>query len=1093
MKDGKKTKAQLIEEINRLRNQVSELDAMDSERKRTEEALRESEAKYSTLVEQATDSILILQEGIVVYVNPAHVKLTGYPAKEQLGMNGLDIIHPEYRQLTIKRQTARMRGKEVDPKTETKLLCKDGMVKDVEATTNNVHYRGKPATLISLRDITKRKHAEEALLEAYDKLEMRVEERTGELARANEKLLSEITEHKQAEEALKESEERFRRLSEAAEEGIAIHDKGTIIEANEALARMFGYDLDELIGISAEVLATPETWGIILHNIATGYDQPYEGKGVRKDGSTFWCQLTGKPYQYQGETLRVATFRDITELKQAEKELTKTSSYLENILASSPNSIILTDKDGKFNYANPTFLDWTGHSLESLIGKTISEISPPLTSAEATKVIAARIERRVITGEPITGIEVELFGKEGKVIPVTYSAIGIKDKDGNVIGEECFITDITERKRVEDALRDSEERYRILADRNPHGIQVIDPTGIITYVNPAYQEMLGYTKEELLGKHISDLLEPASKRPELREYLLLLAKEQPESTTYYQQNRRKDGEVIEQAVSWNYNRDSEGKVIGFISIITNITERKQAEEALRESEEHFRIAFKISPDSITISDFEGTIVDINDGFTQLTGYTGEEVIGKRTVDLNLWHRASEREKFVGRLQKDGQVRNLETTFRLKDGSLRTGLVSASLMSIADKPLVLSITRDITERKQAEEALRESEEKFRKVFENAHDQIVLMDNYGTILAMNSRVLNILGYTQDKLIGRNVLNLGIYLPEDIQALSKLFLKAVDSGEVFEETELEVIHKDGHPVFVEVRTSLIRKEGEIEGVIAMVQDITDRKRADEEATRAHALEELDRLRGALIASVSHELRTPLTSIKGLASTLIQPDVEWDQETQKEFLITIDQSADRLTRIVSDLLEMSQLEAGMMKMQPCWTSINDVIKDIFSELETTTKNHQLAIDISPDLPLLWVDDTRIGEVLSNLISNAAAYSDEGTTIILSAIQVNDEIIVRIADQGIGIPAEQSERVFDLFFRLESGTARRKGGTGLGLSICKGIVEAHSGRIWMQSEVGQGAEFSFSLPVMKNIASQGNKGNQRKKHHPKNRVPKGN
>lgn len=237
-------------------------------------------------------------------------------------------------------------------------------------------------------------------------------------------------------------------------------------------------------------------------------------------------------------------------------------------------------------------------------------------------------------------------------------------------------------------------------------------------------------------------------------------------------------------------------------------------------------------------------------------------------------------------------------------------------------------------------------------------------------------------------------------------------------------------------------------------------------EEASRAQALEELDRLRTALLASVSHELRTPLTSIKGIASTLTQPDVQWDEETQHEFLKIIDKETDTLTHIVNDLMQMSQIEAGIMQLERTKITVSAIVSQLRDQLKHVVSNHEFEMDVPRGLPAIYADEVRIGEVIINLVSNAAAYSEPGTRITLRVKRVDDEIVVSVTDQGIGIPAEHRSKVFDRFFRLESGVARRRGGTGLGLSICKRIVESHGGKIWVESKVGVGSKFTFSIPI---------------------------
>lgn len=240
-------------------------------------------------------------------------------------------------------------------------------------------------------------------------------------------------------------------------------------------------------------------------------------------------------------------------------------------------------------------------------------------------------------------------------------------------------------------------------------------------------------------------------------------------------------------------------------------------------------------------------------------------------------------------------------------------------------------------------------------------------------------------------------------------------------------------------------------------------------EAASRARTLEEIDRLRTALLASVSHELRTPLTSIKGIASTLLQPDIQWDDETRMDLLKSLDRSTDRLTRIVDDLMDMSQLEAGVMRMDKREVSVSAIVSQLEGQLRDMAPEHDLVIEVPSSMPLVYGDEVRIGQVIINLVANAVAYSEEGTSIVLAARHVDEGIIVSVEDMGVGIPREDLDNVFNRFYRLQSTAHRYKAGSGLGLSISKGIIEAHGGRIWVESRVGQGSKFSFSLPVVRN------------------------
>jgi two-component system, OmpR family, sensor histidine kinase KdpD len=235
-------------------------------------------------------------------------------------------------------------------------------------------------------------------------------------------------------------------------------------------------------------------------------------------------------------------------------------------------------------------------------------------------------------------------------------------------------------------------------------------------------------------------------------------------------------------------------------------------------------------------------------------------------------------------------------------------------------------------------------------------------------------------------------------------------------------------------------------------------------EEKHRAKALRELDYLRTELLANVSHELRTPLAAIKGYSSALLQPDVTFDQETLREFLQTIDREANRLNRIIEDLLIMSRLDSGTWELKKKQGNISEVVNGIKDNLFNLTTKHKLQVLVPDDLPVIMLDE-RIGYVFTNLVENAVKYSPEGTNITVRGVKRGDDILISIQDEGKGIPAELEEKIFERFYQIVDPVNGHKSGTGLGLSICKGIVSQHGGKIWVESSPGNGSKFCFTLP----------------------------
>lgn len=245
-------------------------------------------------------------------------------------------------------------------------------------------------------------------------------------------------------------------------------------------------------------------------------------------------------------------------------------------------------------------------------------------------------------------------------------------------------------------------------------------------------------------------------------------------------------------------------------------------------------------------------------------------------------------------------------------------------------------------------------------------------------------------------------------------------------------------------------------------------------EEASSARALKELDALRTQILATVSHELRTPLASIKGYASTILQPDVTFDGETMLEFVQIIDNEADSLGRLIDELLVMSRLESGTLEVKCECRKLSDVVTSIRDRLEHLAVKHRLRISVSSNLPPVTIDEDRIWEVITNLVENAVKYTPEGKEISIKGIRNDKDVVISVADSGIGIPQAYHQKIFDRFCQVTDTLIGKRSGAGLGLCICRGIVEAHGGKIWVESEPGKGAKFSFSLPLAEELVVYG-------------------
>lgn len=359
-----------------------------------------------------------------------------------------------------------------------------------------------------------------------------------------------------------------------------------------------------------------------------------------------------------------------------------------------------------------------------------------------------------------------------------------------------------------------------------------------------------------------------------------------------------------------------------------------------------------------------------------------------------------------------------------------------------------------------------------------DGLVLIDASAHVVFWNLRAEELLHWPAVEMIGRRVdemiERIAARAPAP-DAIRELLSQALGSAEANQIIEFQVTPalppvssegdigsarragaSRGSARFIAAQFFPVRgAEGKNIGAGILLHDVTREREADA-------------MKSQLLSTVSHELRTPLASIKGFAATLLRQDVRWDETTQRDFLRIIEEEADRLTEIIDNLLDMSQLEAGVLRVDKEPVQLRTLIRDVVDEMRMRTEAHWFVVDLPAALPRVSADSRRIRQVLHNLLENAIKYSKSGQITISCEVEDAD-VLVSVSDQGEGIPVEFLDQVFERFFQIDGASTRRIGGSGLGLSISRGIVEAHGGRIWAESTPGQGSTFRFTLPLAGN------------------------
>ncbi len=579
-------------------------------------------------------------------------------------------------------------------------------------------------------------------------------------------------------------------------------------------------------------------------------------------------------------------------------------------------------------------------------------------------------------------------------------------------------------------------------------------------VNDAFARFIGYSKEEIIGHTYQELnlfIDPDEMKnmdKNLRETGVLV------NTEIH--SRMKSGEIC--VGLFTAETFELAGTRHLLILIADITDVKKIEESLRESENKFSLAFRSSPHGMVIVTMgDGKFIEINDNVCRWTGFSREEIIGHTVEDLNIWGDENFRKRIAKALWEKGRITNEELEWRTRTGEKLSMLMSAEMADIGGRKCIVASVTDITYLKKIEQDLRKSEERFAKAFSSMTGILsITKASDGTFLEINDSFTRVFGYTRKETIGHKALELNLWVnPDDRKNMVRQLMETgnVRNAEYFHRT------KSGEIRTLLFSAVLIEFEGE-PCVLATTNDITDYKRMEAEAREAVNLRELDRLRTELLANVSHELRTPLAGIKGFATMLLDYDKKLSIKEKREYLETIDKNTDRMVELIEQLLEMSRLGTGMLSIKKVPTDIISLCQAVINEARVRAPNHVFSLDLPPRLPTMNIDDKRIRQVLDNIVNNAVKYSSAGTEIKVSVRTVEKDVLFSITDHGVGIPEKDLHSLFQRMFHPTHLQKIGTGGAGLGLSISKGLIEAHGGKIWIESKEGVGTKCYFTLPI---------------------------
>jgi PAS domain S-box-containing protein len=624
---------------------------------------------------------------------------------------------------------------------------------------------------------------------------------------------------------------------------------------------------------------------------------------------------------------------------------------------------------------------------------------------------------------------------------------------------------IEKREQTEQALRESNEKYSEAFKSAPYSITLTDiSNGKFIEVNDAFTMIFGFTREEALTNSSIGL--NIWVNPEDQKWVISTLLDGGVVSGKELLFRKENGEIITGLFASKLLNLNNDPII--ISSINDITQLKQAENLLNESEQKFRSIMENSADAIFLTNQQGKYIYTNKAVTAMLGYSPEEMIKKTIVDISPPDKTEEYFEMFKQIISDGKVFT-ELELLKKDGNYISTDLNAVLLPDG---MIYGSCRDITARKQAEldlikakEKAEENEEKFRSLFENSPIG-KSMTGIDSSIHVNKSFCKIVGYSEEELRGKKWNE--ITYPEDISQTSEI-LQSLINGRIEQAFfEKRYIHKNGNILWTDVTTYLHRdKEHKPQFFITTISDITARKHFEEDLIAAkEKAEENDRLKSAFLSNMSHEIRTPMNGILGFTELLREPNLTIDE--QQDFINTIQVSGARMLNTINNIVDVSKIESGLMNIDIKETNINEKIEFTYKFFKPEVESKGLQFLFKNGLPstesIISTDNEKVYAVLTNLVKNAIKFTRKGI-IEFGYEKKGNYLEFFVKDSGIGIDKNQQAIIFERFRQGSESNDRGYEGSGLGLSIAKSYVEMLGGKIWLESEEGKGSVFYFTIP----------------------------
>ncbi len=972
------------------------------------EELERNRIYFKTILEKSSDITMVVDENAVVkFITPSVEELLGFSPEELIGKSALAFVHPDDMKIVSWHHQRMLENHGESVEAIYRVRTKDGRWKTFSITGRDL-----------LHDAT----VEGLVINFHD-----------------------ITEIVKAERKLEENERKLRSMLNATHDMVLLtrvdeNNFGKIVELNEAMAKALGKTREEILGANIKEYLPSELYERrrerAMEVIKT--KKPVHFIDSRNER---WLDNTFYPIVDDGEVKEIAVFtRDITEWKKMEEEVERNKNYFQTLVEKGWDVIMVHDKNTVIKYITPSVEKILGYKPSDVIGRKSIEFVHPDDMGLAMKLLEKILSHPKRTFSD--NLRVKNAHGEWRIVEV--SARNLLDNPA-VNGIVVNYRDVTEEKIMEQALKESEERFRQVVESAQEWIWEVDERGLYTYSNNSIERILGYRPHEVVGKkYFYDFFHPDEKE-KLKEMAFQIFKERKPFIKFLNRNIHRDGSERWLLTSGVPLLDRDGNLIGYRGVDTDVTELKKAEEEIKKLNQYLDSIIDNANVWLDVLDEEGNVVIWNKAAEKITGYSKEEVIGHKKIWEWLYPDRDYRNKIFNKAMdiiKGDVVEDFETIIRTKDGKRK--IISWYSRNLVENGKIIgsiALGRDVTESKMMEREAR----KFKKIADSAQYGVVIIGGDGRIKYSNEYFAKVHDYSPKEVENKKI---SLFIEEkELEKLREMKDEIIRKGYLMP-TEIWHKRKDGSTFPMLVAGTLMKDEATYMAVTYI--DLTEKKRMEEVMKQNEKMAAL----GKLAAVVAHELNTPLANIGITADYLLSITEGHEKEIE-----TIKKEVENASKIIKDVLGFSRIKIG----EKTYFNLKDAMDEAIEKVRMMGGNEVIIQNRMDSCPFEG-DKNRMMECFINIIKNAVMARDVNKPshyVIIDCERMDGKIKIMVRDNGIGMEEEVLKEAMTPFF----STRPAGEGTGLGLFISNWIVEEHGGKIEIRSKKGEGTEVVIWLP----------------------------